>query len=112
IATCVYIVVQFLKLTPSQESSDHMYYIMVRNGTELKTKYSFVVTLRILFSILGAVMIGTLVYTLVTDGSPFRKELLTLGLFSGSKIDSYFNYADRGLGSRPGCLGKYLAPIK
>ncbi|GAU13281.1 hypothetical protein TSUD_42350 [Trifolium subterraneum] len=196
IATCAYIVVQYLKLTPSQESSDHMYHIMLRNGTELKTKYSFVVTLRILFSILGAVMIGTLVYTLVTDGSPFRRELLTRWMLAtlagfyinvlaltvwvaykesswicavfwtillicfgsvatcayvvwqlfqiscydpayfilvkhnhrqarsnrcwfilfckliGSKIDSYFNYADRGLGSRLGCLGKYLAPMK
>ncbi|CAJ2629793.1 unnamed protein product [Trifolium pratense] len=82
IATCAYIVVQILKLTPSQESSDHMYYIMLRNGTELKTKYSFVLTLRIFFSILGAVMIGTLVYTLVTDGSPFRKELSTLWMLA------------------------------
>ncbi|CAJ2629792.1 unnamed protein product [Trifolium pratense] len=82
IATCAYIVVQILKLTPSQESSDHMYYIMLRNDTELKTKYSFVVTLRIFFSILGAVMIGTLVYTLVTDGSPFRKELSTLWMLA------------------------------
>ncbi|RHN81619.1 hypothetical protein MtrunA17_Chr1g0201141 [Medicago truncatula] len=74
IAPCAYIVVQISKLTSSQ---DLMYYILLRNDTELKPKYSFVVTLRILFSILGAVMLGTLGYTLVTDGSPFRIELLT-----------------------------------
>jgi hypothetical protein len=33
-------------------------------------------------------------------------------LLLGSKIDSYFNYADRGLGPCPECLCKYLAPTK
>jgi hypothetical protein len=32
---------------------------------------------RAVFAALGALMLGTLVYTCVTDGSPFRLELLT-----------------------------------
>lgn len=44
---------------------------------EQKRKHSSVVTLRILFVALGCLMTGTLLYTLLTDGSPFRKELFT-----------------------------------
>lgn len=36
-----------------------------------------VVSARVLFSVLGCLMLGTLVYTIATDGSPFRRELLT-----------------------------------
>ncbi|KAJ1424953.1 hypothetical protein SESBI_11347 [Sesbania bispinosa] len=81
ITTSAYIVLQLLKLSSQESSQDPMYYVLLRhppkNGTEPKRNHSFVATLRILFSILGIVMLGTLVYTLVTDGSPFRTELLT-----------------------------------
>ncbi|GAU13280.1 hypothetical protein TSUD_42340 [Trifolium subterraneum] len=82
IATSAYIVVQFLKLSSQESSQDPMYYVLLRHPhksstTDPKTTCSIVATLRILFSILGVVMLGTLVYTLVTDGSPFRTELLT-----------------------------------
>ena len=41
-------------------------------------KSSFqVITVRIAFGVLGCLMFGVLVYTLLTDGSPFRKELIT-----------------------------------
>ncbi|KAF7812741.1 putative transmembrane protein [Senna tora] len=54
----------------------------VWNGAEAeqKGKNSFVATLRILFSVLGVFMLLTLVYTLITDGSPFRMDLLTPSL--------------------------------
>lgn len=52
-------------------------YSLCRDDTQQKRNHSSVVTLRILFIILGCLMLGTLVYTLLTDGSPFRKELLT-----------------------------------
>lgn len=48
-----------------------------RNGTVQKRTFSPIVTARISFSLLGLLMLGTLIYTLLTDGSPFRKELLT-----------------------------------
>ncbi|KAJ6920319.1 hypothetical protein NC651_014042 [Populus alba x Populus x berolinensis] len=46
-------------------------------GVEQKMKQSAVMSARIAFSVLGFLMLGTLIYTLLTDGSPFRKELLT-----------------------------------
>ncbi|XP_029129990.1 uncharacterized protein LOC109812190 isoform X2 [Cajanus cajan] len=94
ITTSVYIAVQFLKLSSQESSQDPMYYVLLRhpnkNGTAPKREYSSVVTLRILFSILGVVMLGTLVYTIVTDGSPFRIELLTPWL-SATLVDFYIN---------------------
>ncbi|XP_057424714.1 uncharacterized protein LOC130718209 [Lotus japonicus] len=95
IATCAYIVLQFMKLTSSQASSeDLIYYVLLRtphkNDTRTKRKTFFVVMLRILFSILGVVMLGTLVYTLVTAGSPFRMEIFTPWM-SATLIDFYVN---------------------
>ena len=58
-------------------SKSVIYFSLCRDDTQQKRNHSFVVTLRILFIILGCLMLGTLVYTLLTDGSPFRKELLT-----------------------------------
>ncbi|KAJ6930980.1 hypothetical protein NC652_014481 [Populus alba x Populus x berolinensis] len=46
-------------------------------GVEQKMKQSAVMSARIAFSVLGFLMLGTLIFTLLTDGSPFRKELLT-----------------------------------
>ncbi|KAF7812717.1 uncharacterized protein G2W53_033693 [Senna tora] len=58
---------------------DSSFWAHDRNGAEAeqKGKNSFVATLRILFSVLGVFMLLTLVYTLITDGSPFRMDLLT-----------------------------------
>lgn len=50
--------------------------LLFRNEVGKKRMFS-VVSARVLFSVLGCVMLGTLLYTLVTDGSPFRKELFT-----------------------------------
>ncbi|XP_078177539.1 uncharacterized protein LOC144572018 [Carex rostrata] len=45
---------------------------------------------RILFVVLGCLMVGTLIYTTVTDGSPFRAELLIPWLIT-TLIDFYVN---------------------
>ncbi|KAK7357155.1 hypothetical protein VNO80_16438 [Phaseolus coccineus] len=94
ITTSAYIVVQFLKLSSQESSQDPMYYVLLRhpnkNDTAPQRKHSSVMILRILFSILGAVMLGTLVYTLVTDGSPFRVDLLTPWLVA-TLVDFYIN---------------------
>lgn len=50
--------------------------LLFRNEAGKKRMFS-VVSAKVLFSVLGCVMLGTLLYTLVTDGSPFRKELFT-----------------------------------
>nr|ACU23281.1 unknown [Glycine max] len=94
ITTSAYIVVQFLKLSSQESSQDPMYYVLLRNpnknGTAPQRKHSSIVTLRIIFSISGVVMLGTLVYTLITDGSPFRIELITPWL-AATLVDFYFN---------------------
>ncbi|KAI9395189.1 hypothetical protein POPTR_005G198600v4 [Populus trichocarpa] len=59
-------------------------------GVEQKMKQSAVMSARIAFSVLGFLMLGTLIYTLLTDGSPFRKELLTPWVVA-TLIDFYIN---------------------
>ncbi|CAA7059458.1 unnamed protein product [Microthlaspi erraticum] len=80
LTTCVYLFLQLLKLTNSQASEDPMYYLLLRDsvkdGVGLRDKKSLVVAARFLFGALGCVMLGALVYTCWTDGSPFRMELL------------------------------------
>ncbi|XP_008456712.1 uncharacterized protein LOC103496575 isoform X2 [Cucumis melo] len=51
---------------------------------------SAVIGWRILFLLLACTMVSTLAYTLVTDGSPFRKELLSR-LMVTVLVDFYFN---------------------
>ncbi|PON48959.1 hypothetical protein PanWU01x14_233600 [Parasponia andersonii] len=80
IITCTYIVMQLFKLSPRESAEDPIYHILLQNSSknnfEQKGKNSSVVTARVIFSALGCLMLGTLLYTLLTDGSPFRKELL------------------------------------
>ncbi|GAY39709.1 hypothetical protein CUMW_046530 [Citrus unshiu] len=81
ITTCAYIFVQLLKLSPQESLQDPIYHALLRHSSrdslEHEGKSSSVVIARIVFSVLGFLMLGTLIYTLLTDGSPFRKELLT-----------------------------------
>ncbi|KAJ6730665.1 hypothetical protein OIU85_021459 [Salix viminalis] len=77
----------------NESLQDPLYHVLLRQeikGVEQKAKQSAVVTLRIAFSILGFLMLGTLIYTLITDGSPFRKELLTPWM-TATLIDFYIN---------------------
>ncbi|XP_026446876.1 uncharacterized protein LOC113347439 isoform X2 [Papaver somniferum] len=81
ITTCAYVVVQLFKLSSQEVSQDPMYYVLVRYNSnrddiERKRKFSSVVAARIAFTALGCLMLGALIYTLLTDGSPFRTELL------------------------------------
>ncbi|KAG8377311.1 hypothetical protein BUALT_Bualt08G0020100 [Buddleja alternifolia] len=93
ITTCGYIVMQFLKLTPQESLQDPIYFVLLRDrkkdGTELKSILS-VVSARVLFGVLGCLMLGTLIYTIATDGSPFRRAVLTPWL-SATLIDFYVN---------------------
>ncbi|KAH9611556.1 hypothetical protein KSS87_019275 [Heliosperma pusillum] len=51
-----------------------------------------VITARIAFSVLGCLMFGVLLYTILTDGSPFRKDVITPWLTT-TLIDFYINVA-------------------
>ncbi|CAN1235260.1 hypothetical protein LINPERPRIM_LOCUS4446 [Linum perenne] len=63
-----------------------------RTRDEQKGKHFPVVSARIVFTILGCAIVATLVYTILTDGSPFRQELLTPWMCA-MLIDFYVNIA-------------------
>ncbi|XVE55088.1 hypothetical protein DITRI_Ditri03aG0132800 [Diplodiscus trichospermus] len=94
ITTCGYIFMQFLKLSPQESLQDPIYHVLLnhtnKDDTKPNGKHSPVAVARILFSLLGCLMLGTLIYTLLTDGSPFRKELLTPWM-TATLIDFYIN---------------------
>ncbi|XP_073031744.1 uncharacterized protein [Primulina eburnea] len=93
ITTCGYIVLQFFKLTPQESLQDPIYFVLLRtrkkDGTDSKGKLS-VVGARVLFSVLGCLMLGTLIYSIAIDGSPFRQEVFTPWL-SATLVDFYVN---------------------
>ncbi|KAF9682792.1 hypothetical protein SADUNF_Sadunf05G0145200 [Salix dunnii] len=100
ITTSVYIFIQFLKLSPEESLQDPVYHVLLRHeskGVEQKMKQSAVMSARIAFGALGFVMLGTLIYTLLTDGSPFRKELLTPWMVA-TLIDFYINVVALSVG--------------
>ncbi|KAL1192247.1 hypothetical protein V5N11_021055 [Cardamine amara subsp. amara] len=80
LTTCVYLFLQLVKLTTQEASEDPMCYLLLRDsikdGVGLRDKNSLVVTARIVFGVLGCVMLGALIYTCLTYGSPFHMELL------------------------------------
>uniref|UniRef100_A0A2P2JQV3 Uncharacterized protein LOC105138517 isoform X2 n=1 Tax=Rhizophora mucronata TaxID=61149 RepID=A0A2P2JQV3_RHIMU len=94
ITTGTYIFIQFLKLSPQESSQDPLYHVLLQHeakyGLEQKQKTSAVVTARIIFIVLGCLMLGTLIFTLLTDGSPFRIELLTPWMVA-TLVDFYIN---------------------
>ncbi|KAM5562144.1 hypothetical protein ABKV19_017390 [Rosa sericea] len=93
LTTCGYILLQLMKLS-TKESEDPIYYVLLchsnKYGVVNKHKHSPVLIARVLFSALGLLMLGTLLYTLFTDGSPFRKELFTPWMMA-TLIDFYIN---------------------
>ncbi|XP_057794644.1 uncharacterized protein LOC131010953 isoform X2 [Salvia miltiorrhiza] len=94
ITTCAYIVMQFLKLTPQESLLDPIYFVLLTNKKreEVESKKSIlsVVSARVVFCVLGCLMLSTLVYTISTDGSPFRQGVLTPWL-SATLVDFYVN---------------------
>ncbi|XP_071924118.1 uncharacterized protein [Coffea arabica] len=93
ITACAYIVLQLFKLSPQESSQDPVYYVLLRHkkkdGPEKKSLFSVVIA-RFMFGALGFLMLGTLIYTIATDGSPFRRDVLTPWL-SATLVDFYIN---------------------
>ncbi|KAI6691154.1 hypothetical protein NL676_027982 [Syzygium grande] len=94
VTTCFYILLQFLKLSPQESSQDPIYHVLLRysskDGVEQNKQHFPVITARITFMALGCLMLVTLLYTIFTDGSPFRKELLVPWM-TATLIDFYIN---------------------
>ncbi|KAL5714758.1 hypothetical protein ACHQM5_016673 [Ranunculus cassubicifolius] len=81
VTICTFIVVQLLNVSAQDPSNDPMYYVLVReeskNETQMKKSCFSVTAARILFIPLGCLQLGRLIYTVITDGSPFGSELST-----------------------------------
>uniref|UniRef100_A0A803MTC4 Uncharacterized protein n=1 Tax=Chenopodium quinoa TaxID=63459 RepID=A0A803MTC4_CHEQI len=79
ITTCTYIAIQLFKLSAEESAHDPMYHLLLRQQDK-KDAFSgsalHLIAAKVIFSALGFLMLGTLVYTLITNGSPFKKELL------------------------------------
>ncbi|KAD6453560.1 hypothetical protein R6Q59_015409 [Mikania micrantha] len=93
VTTCGYIVLQFFKLTPEESSKDPLYFVLARHQKSDVTEHRkglSVITAKVIFAILGCLMLGTLLYTLIVDGSPFRSELYTPWVVA-TLIDFYIN---------------------
>ncbi|CAM8883098.1 unnamed protein product [Rhodiola kirilowii] len=94
ITTCAYVTWQLLNLSSQGAAQDPIYHVLLRQDhndvKEPKATCCSVSVARIIFSALGCLMLGTLIYTILTDGSPFRKELLTPWM-TATLIDFYTN---------------------
>ncbi|XP_073110902.1 uncharacterized protein [Elaeis guineensis] len=64
--------------------------VLLRNDDERKLKFSSVMFGRTLFSVLGVLALATVVGTIIIDGFPFQKELLTPWM-AATLIDFYIN---------------------
>uniref|UniRef100_A0ACD5UH74 Uncharacterized protein n=1 Tax=Avena sativa TaxID=4498 RepID=A0ACD5UH74_AVESA len=89
-ATCAYIVSKLFELPPSGPSQDPLDLLLLRQGNQPERKCSFVLIGRVIFSILGILMAALVTYTVVTDGLPFRMDLLTPWM-AATLIDFYIN---------------------
>ncbi|KAG2612507.1 hypothetical protein PVAP13_4KG294100 [Panicum virgatum] len=76
-ATCAYIVTKLFEVTPAGPSQVPLDLLFIRQGNLSQRKCSYVIIGRVIFSILGIFMATVVIYTVITDGLPFRKELLT-----------------------------------
>nr|GMD55920.1 uncharacterized protein LOC109151045 isoform X3 [Ipomoea batatas] len=93
ITTCGYIVLQFFKLSPKESMQDPVFYVLLRHGKMNKPERQnklCVAVAKVVFTILGCLMLGTLIYFFVTAGNPFRKEVYTPWTIA-TFIDFYIN---------------------
>nr|CAB3468267.1 unnamed protein product [Digitaria exilis] len=89
-ATCAYIVKKLFEVIPAGSAQDPLDLLFIRQGNLSQKKCSYVIVGRIIFSILGIFMASVVIYTVITDGLPFRKELLTPWM-AATLIDFYIN---------------------
>uniref|UniRef100_A0A0E0LCY8 Uncharacterized protein n=1 Tax=Oryza punctata TaxID=4537 RepID=A0A0E0LCY8_ORYPU len=82
--------ISLFEIKTSGPSQDPLDLLFLRQGNLSQRKSSFVIIGRIIFSILGAMMAAVVIYTVITDGLPFRKDLLTPWM-AATLLDFYIN---------------------
>ncbi|XP_052623267.1 uncharacterized protein LOC111906684 [Lactuca sativa] len=93
IITSGYIVIQLFKLSHEESSKDPLYFVLVKHEKRDATGHKMgvsCVTSRIIISSLGCFMLGTFIYVLIVDGSPFRTQVFSTCMI-GTLTDFYFN---------------------
>ncbi|KAL2900169.1 Major facilitator superfamily domain-containing protein 2B, partial [Bienertia sinuspersici] len=70
ITTYLYVTIQIFKLSAEEAIDDPVK--GAASGSSLQ-----LISVEVIFSALGCLMLGMLLYTILTYGSPFNKEILT-----------------------------------
>ncbi|KAK9077294.1 hypothetical protein SSX86_005631 [Deinandra increscens subsp. villosa] len=95
VATCIYVITQFLKLSPEEFSRDPLYFVLVthnkRDDMGHKRGLS-VITVKVIFSALGCLLLGSFMYLLIVDGSPFHAKVFSSCMI-GTLLDFYATVA-------------------
>ncbi|KAL8172424.1 hypothetical protein V2J09_024228 [Rumex salicifolius] len=94
ITTCAYIAIQLFKLSNEESMQDLMCHLLLKKlnkntATQRSNSYQ-IVTARIIFSVLGCLMLATLIYTILSAGSPFNKDNF-IPWVNATLIDFYIN---------------------
>ncbi|KAL7583161.1 uncharacterized protein LOC111919537 [Lactuca sativa] len=90
--TSAYVALQFFKLSPEESSKDPLYFVLVRHQKKDAMGYKrghSVLIAKIIISALGCLMLGTFIYVLIVDGSPFNATVLSRCMIA-TTTDVYF----------------------
>ncbi|KAL8264573.1 hypothetical protein R6Q59_022703 [Mikania micrantha] len=91
VATCVYVITQFLKLSPEEFSKDPIYFVLVRRDKRDDMKHkngTLVTTVKIIFSTLACLVLGIIINLIIVDGSPFCAKAFSSCMI-GTLLDFY-----------------------
>ncbi|KAJ0694158.1 hypothetical protein HanPI659440_Chr15g0605631 [Helianthus annuus] len=87
-----YILAQFYKLSREEHLKDPLYFVLTRRQKRDANGGSFVVVARVIFSVLGCLVLGALIYTLVDELSPFYTKQFA-SCFITFETDIYIHIA-------------------
>ncbi|XP_042411905.1 uncharacterized protein LOC122001295 isoform X2 [Zingiber officinale] len=89
VATCAYITLKLFNIS-SQDPKISLRQLLLREDHDCHAKCSSIILGRVVFSTLGVFVLAVVVYTVATDGLPFRMDLLTPWM-AATLIDFYIN---------------------
>ncbi|XP_076920686.1 uncharacterized protein LOC143581888 [Bidens hawaiensis] len=84
-----YILMQFYKLSPEEYLNDPLYFLLARRQKWEVSKGPSVIAARIIFSVLGCLVLGVLIYTIIVELSPSYKYFTSC--LATNAIDIYIH---------------------
>ncbi|KAI3762040.1 hypothetical protein L1987_52463 [Smallanthus sonchifolius] len=91
-ASIGYILIQFYKLSPEESSKDPLYFVLARRPKKDATEGRSVVATTMIFSVLGCLVLGVLIYTIILELTPSYTKYFT-SCFITTAIDIYIHIA-------------------